>query len=143
MLSADVGEASHDALGLRRSEESLSRLCSLAALAAGIVFVQRVLRPDGRLFTSLKEAAAETRLYRLRHLWYGGALAGLASLLVLSAVGYHYTVVRLVSCLVESILVLELLIVAMAMVNRWLLIVRRRMAITRAQQRRARPAISG
>ena len=143
MLSADVGEASHDALGLRRSEESLSRLCTLAALAAGIVFAQRVLRPDGRLFTSLREASPDARLYRLRHLWYGGALAGLASLLVLSVVGYHYTVVRLVSCMVESILVLELLILAMAMVNRWLLIVRRRMAIARAQQRRIVPASAG
>ena len=143
MLSADVGEASHDALGLRRSEESLSRLCTLAALVAGIVFVQRVLRPDGWLFTSLQAAAPDARLYRWRHLWYGGALVGLASLLVLSVVGYHYTVVRLVSCLVESILVLELLILAMAMVNRWLLIVRRRMAIARAQQRRIVPASAG
>jgi potassium efflux system protein len=143
MLSADVGEASHDALGLRRSEESLSRLCTLAALVAGIVFVQRVLRPDGWLFTSLQAAAPDARLYRMRHLWYGGALVGLASLLVLSVVGYHYTVVRLVSCLVESILVLELLILAMAMVNRWLLIVRRRMAIARAQQRRIVPASAG
>ncbi|MHB8970568.1 MAG: mechanosensitive ion channel domain-containing protein [Pirellulaceae bacterium] len=136
LLSADVGEQSQDTLGLQRAEESLSRLCTMMALVAAIVFVQRVLRSDGPLFGSLKLAAPETRLYRFRHVWYGLALAGLASLLTLSVIGYHYTVIRLVSCLVETILLLELLILAMAMVNRWLLIVRRRMAIERAQQRR-------
>ena len=136
MLSADVGDQSQNTLGLRRAEESLSRLCTIGALVAAVVFVQRVLRPEGPLFHSLKVAAPETRLYRLRHVWYGLALAGLASLLALSVIGYHYTVFRLVSCLVETILLLELLIVATAMVNRWLLIVRRRLAIERAQQRR-------
>jgi potassium efflux system protein len=136
MLSADVGDQSKNTLVLRRAEESLSRLCTIGALVAAVVFVQRVLRPEGSLFHSLKVAAPETRLYRLRHVWYGLAVAGLASLLALSVIGYHYTVFRLVSCLVETILLLELLIVATAMVNRWLLIVRRRLAIERAQQRR-------
>ena len=136
MLSADVGDQSQNTLVLRCAEESLSRLCTIGALVAAVVFVQRVLRPEGPLFLSLKVAAPETRLYRLRHVWYGLAVVGLASLLALSVIGYHYTVFRLVSCLVETVLLLELLIVATAMVNRWLLIVRRRLAIERAQQRR-------
>ena len=44
MLNADVGRQSPSTLALGRAEEALSRLCTIAALVAALVFVQRLLR---------------------------------------------------------------------------------------------------
>lgn len=141
LLNADVSRQSPHVLALGRTEESLSRLCTIGALIVALVFVQRVLRPEGLLFRSLQAAAPDTRLYRFRVVWYGLAFAGLSSLLMLSVIGYHYTVWQLVSCLLRTVLLIEFLFVAGAIVNRWLLIVRRRLAIELAQQRRTQAGL--
>ncbi|MCU0960442.1 MAG: mechanosensitive ion channel [Pirellulaceae bacterium] len=136
-LDAGASRQSNATLAVGRAEEALSRLCTVGALLAALVFVHRVLRPQGPFFAAWEPAHAATRLFRFRHAWYALALGGLTSLLTLSVVGYHYTVFQLGSCVLWTVLLLEIGFVTAAMVDRWLVIARRRLAIERAQQRRA------
>ncbi len=143
MLYADAGSRSQDALGVSHSQESLARLFVLGMLIATSVFVHRTLRPEGQLFRALEVAAPESHLYRLRRVTYTLVMFLLASLLVLAVIGFDFTVARLCKRSFETFLLLELLVVAMSLVQRWLIIVRRRMAIKRAQQRRAQATTQG
>ena len=136
MLSADVSRQAEQALALGRSQESLSRFCAIASLLACVVFVHRVLKPEGLLFRTLKTEAENSWYWRYRYCWYVLAQSVPVSLTLLTVIGYYYTVIRLGSCMLRSILLIEMLIVALAMVQRWLVIGRRRIAIERAQQRR-------
>ncbi len=136
MLYADASSRSQDTLGISTAQESLARFFAIALMITALVFVHRTLRPEGPLFRALELSAPESTLYRLRRFVYGLILFLLGSLLILSLVGYDFTVSRLCMRSFETFVLLEVLIIAMSLVERWLLIVRRRMAIARAQQRR-------
>ncbi len=137
MFYFDAGNRTQDNVAVLPAQESAARLLIIATLITAGVFTHRVFRPGGPLFSSLQEELPPSRLYSTRMASYGLAMLLLGFLLVLALIGYDFTAARLASRLYESVLLLEVLVVIMALITRWLVIVRRKMAIQQAQQRRA------
>jgi potassium efflux system protein len=140
MLYADAGGRSQDTVEISQAEESAARLFILITLVSAALFVHVILRRKGLFCMSLAEEAPHMLLYRWRRSLHTLLMLVLLTLFLLAFVGYDYTVSHLGWQLFQSTLLLEILLVIAAMVNRWLVIVRRRMAIEQAQQRRAQLA---
>ena len=132
-----------DSLGLEKWQASLGRMSFIAMMLLVAIFVQWVLRPTGGLFRHLLADGYQGWFYRSRHLWYGLGLATPLSLAVLAAVGYYYTAHQLAARLRETVYLPLTLVVLGAILSRWVLVVRRRLAIQRARQRRRAPETAG
>jgi potassium efflux system protein len=119
----------------RGFENSLGRMCLIAEFLLVAVFFHRVLRPSGDFFRHVLAYGDDGWLYRFRHIWYLlGVLSPLA-LAGLSGLGYDYTANELAAHLRRTVYVPLALILAAAFLLRWVMVVRRRLAITRARQR--------
>jgi len=129
--------------GLEKWQASLGRMSFIAMMLLVAVFVQWVLRPTGGLFRHLLADGYQGWFYRSRHLWYVLGLAMPLSLAVLAAVGYFYTAHQLAARLGETVYFLLALVVLGAILSRWVLVVRRRLAIQRARQRRRASETAG
>ena len=125
-----------ESLGLEKWQASLGRMSFIAMMLLGAIFVQWVLRPAGGLFRHLLASGYQGWFYRFRHVWYVLGLAMPLSLAVLAGVGYFYTAHQLAARLRETVHFLLALVVLGAILSRWVLVVRRRLAIQRARQRR-------
>lgn len=137
LLIADVSASVEESLALTKSKAALSRLCSLALLAASVVFTHLVFRPQGPLMQAVGNEYPQSRFCLYRTIWYALALAIPLSLIGLASVGYYYTATRLGFRLLLSVLLIEVLLMTLALVRRWLIIAARRIAIERVQRRRA------
>jgi potassium efflux system protein len=122
--------------GIDRWPATLGRIAFMAMMLLIAVFVQLVLRPGGGLFRYLLAGGYRGWFYRFRHLWYALGTATPLSLAVLAGVGYLYTAHRLAARLRQTVLLPLALVVVGALLSRWVLIVRRRLAIQRSRQRR-------
>ena len=123
--------------GANRWYDSLPRILfiTISILTAGFAHV--MLRPNGKLFRAQSIATADSRFYRLRYVWYALVMLLPIWLIVLAVYGFHYTAQRLALRLLQSIWWLQLLLIVWAMTLRWLLIMRRRLAMEMAKERRA------
>ncbi len=137
MLYDDAGSRSGDTLDISRSQVSLARLFVMGVLLAVLIFAHRTLKPSGVIFRSVEAADPASRFYRYRRTIYTTTLLLLGLLLALAVVGYDFTVTRLIQRSFETAVLLEVLTVTLSLLKRWLIVVRRRMAIERAQQRRS------
>jgi len=115
---------------------SLGRLVLIAGLIVFGVLLERLLRPKGAL---MKEFLARRRggwLDRLRYVWYALAVAVPIGLAGAVGAGYYYTAVELGQRLVVTLWLVAGLTVVYGLTMRVLFMVRRRLAIQRAEQRR-------
>lgn len=118
--------------------ESLGRLCFICAMVALAVFTARVLSPRGAFVKPMLREG--TWLERLRFVWYP-VLPGLAlTFAILPLFGYFSSAVRLMETMGASFWFILLVVLVHALLNRWLFIARRRLAVEHA--RKAREAVA-
>ncbi len=118
--------------GLDAYTGTLGRLAFVALAIVSGLFLFRLLRGDGLLPADLGGGGL---LGRTRRAW-GALFVGLPVLcLALSLLGYHYAAVRLFERLLATLGFGTALVLANALLLRWLFITRRRLAIEQARDR--------
>ena len=117
---------------------SMGRLAFIIHMLALAVFVQRLLRPKGPAILAYLSKSRSKILSSLRYFWYTLAVALPIALAVLSQLGYHYTATRLYTQVQQSIFLVITLILIYAILQRWLFIARRAVAIENAKRKRAK-----
>lgn len=125
-----------EAQGLDKWLATLGRMSFIGMMLLLAALMQLTLRPSGGAFRHLLAAGYEGWFYRLRHLWYVLGIAVPLSLALLAAAGYFYTAHQLAARLRETVYLPFALVVLGAVLSRWVLVVRRRLAIQRARGRR-------
>jgi potassium efflux system protein len=116
---------------------SLGRLAFVMAQAALALFVQRLLRPSGGIAWEALRRNPDGWLNRLRYLWYPLAVGLPLLLAVLALAGYYYTALQLTTRLVATLWLILGLLVLNALLLRWVLVARRKLAIEQHKKRRA------
>ena len=117
--------------------ESMGRFAFMAGALALAVFFAIVLRPNGAMVQALLRRSRGSWFGRSRYVWYALAVAFPAALTIAAGLGYYYSALQLQSRLRWSILLILGVLVAQKLTVRWLLLVRRRLAVERAQEKRA------
>jgi len=121
-------------------QNSLGRLSAIAALMLAAVFAHRVLRPAGPFFREMSVVGREGWPYRLRHVWYALGVCVPLVLALLAGWGYYYTCLQLAVRLAQSVCVPLGLAVVGAFFYRWVMVLRRRLAIDRMREKLAAAA---
>lgn len=116
---------------------ALGRLLFMAAMVLLSLFVQRVFRPVGGVLNEFLAYRRGGWLDRLNYVAFPLLVGSPLALAVLAALGYHYTAQQLAARLQGTAWLLVAFMIAGALTLRWLLIMRRRLAIRQARQRRA------
>jgi potassium efflux system protein len=129
-----------EAQSLDARRDSLGRFAMIAAMAALAVFCWQALRPQPREDESETAPGPAPWSYRLRWITCCLTVATPLFLAGIAAWGYYYTAVQLSSRLIQSVWFLQSLSVANAILLRWLLMARRRMALDHARKRRTAQA---
>jgi potassium efflux system protein len=117
--------------------QSLGRLNFMAAMLVLAILVYRVLRPAGGVlygFLAHRRGGWEDRLYQIL---FPLVVASPLALVVLASLGYFYTARQLGWRLQATGWFLVVFSIGGALALRWLLIVRRRLAMRQARRRRA------
>ncbi|HVX12946.1 MAG TPA: mechanosensitive ion channel domain-containing protein [Pirellulales bacterium] len=117
--------------------QAFGRLLFITAMCAMSVFLQRVLRPVGGVlheFSAYHRGSWIDRLHRLAYPIVAGSPLALS---VLAGLGYYYTARQLAWRFHATGWLLVAFLISGALLLRWLLIMRRRLAIRQARQRRA------
>ena len=118
-------------------DNSLGRICFVAAISCFAIFTQRILRPTGGVFQAIIAYQRGGWLDRFRYLWYHSAVLIPASLAALAAAGYYYTAQHLAVRLAATICLLVGAVMLRAVLLRWILVNKRKLAIGEARKRRA------
>lgn len=118
------------------SSASLGRLCFLAVRIYLTWLLHRMLRPTHGLFYALNPAAPSVMHRRLRYLWYLLIVGTSVALAILSIAGYVFSAGELARSLHFSLTLLLGLVIAHAIVIRWLELTQRRLALEQARVRR-------
>ena len=126
-----------DAQGSVRWQNSLGRLTFLALMLLIAVFVHLVLRPSGTLFRHLQAANPDGWFFRIRSAVYWVGIGTPLALGLAAFWGYYYTSLQLTERVLQTVLLALGLVIASALLSRWILVVRRRLAIERMRQRRS------
>ena len=126
-----------------RWRDSLGRLLFMAALLLLGVFNYRIARPMENLFREFLAAKPGGWLERLHYVVVTLVLGAPWALALLAGLGYYYTARQLASRLEETGWLVFGFLVAGALAMRWLLVMRRRLAIRQAQLRRAAAEATG
>ena len=121
-------------------QDTLGRLAFMAALVAVSVFVQIVFRPTGTVIQSVLARHRDGWLDRLRYVWYPILFLAPLALAVLAGLGYVYTAQQLTKRLVTMFLFIGMVGLVHGLLLRLLFVARRRLAIQRAEERRAAEA---
>ncbi|HEY5312702.1 MAG TPA: mechanosensitive ion channel domain-containing protein, partial [Pirellulales bacterium] len=118
-------------------EAALGRLIYIVGLGALTLFAKQAVPP---IYEVLKRQAGHDRLNwleRTHACWYTLGMALPVSLAVIASLGYYYTALQLTWRLQATVWLLLGLLVAHSFLLRWVLLARRRLAITHARQLRA------
>lgn len=115
---------------------TIGRLMFTAHMIALAAFVQRVLRPGGPAISEFARRHAGSLLARSQWVWYSLAVGLPITLSIVSWLGYHYTATELFRRVQYSLFLVVALILLQAMLQRWLFIARRSVAIEDAKRRR-------
>ncbi|MFK7759670.1 MAG: mechanosensitive ion channel domain-containing protein [Phycisphaerales bacterium] len=126
-----------DSGGTESLNASLGRTLFTAEMILLLVFLQRILRPSGKVLCKYLEENKSGWIHRLRYIWYMLVLLLPITFGVLSWLGFHYTAIQLESRFESSLILVLALVVASSMMNRWLYVARRRVAVEDAKRRRA------
>ena len=120
-----------------RWRDSLGRLCFMAGGALFSLFLQRALRPGGSVFEAMLANRRGGWLDRLRYVWYPLIVLYPVVLAVAAGAGYYYTSQQLARRVFGTIYLLVGILVLRALLLRWTLVNRRKLAIEQARLRRA------
>jgi potassium efflux system protein len=120
-----------------RWRDSLGRLLFMAAMLLLGVFNYRVARPIEEMFRGFLAAKRGGWLDRLHQVAAPLLLGAPWALALLAGLGYCYTARQLASRLASTGWLLVAFLITGALALRWLLVLRRRLAIRQAQLRRA------
>ncbi|OYV82254.1 MAG: hypothetical protein B7Z73_17225, partial [Planctomycetia bacterium 21-64-5] len=116
---------------------ALNRLLFVVAMTALSVFLHRVLRPVGGVLHEFRAYRQGGWVDRLHYLAHPLLTAGPLALVALAALGYYYTARQLAWRFQATGWLLVAFLISGALLLRWLLIMRRRLAIRQARLRRA------
>ncbi len=118
------------------AHESLGRACFVAALLLAALFLHRVLRPSGATFRALVANRHGGWIERLKYVFYAVGVLVPVSLAGLAVFGYYYTAEQLVGRSYATLLLVLAVLILDALILRWLLVTRRRLAMDQLRQRR-------
>ncbi len=117
-------------------KESLGRLAFVGVLVVFTFFLARVLSPERGVWHHTIRVRPGSLVSRFRLLWYGGAILAPIALIVLAVLGYYYTSIQLAWRLEVTLWLLLLLVLLQALLLRWLLLAKRKLAIEQARSKR-------
>jgi potassium-dependent mechanosensitive channel len=118
--------------------ESFGRIGTLVVMILMAVFAARVLHPSRGAAANLLREQAQSWYYRLRHSAYAVVVAVPLLLGGLSALGYQYTATELSKRAIgDTLWLITALLLAHALLVRWLWIAQRRLSVEQARKRRA------
>lgn len=118
----------------RRS--TLGRLAFVLGHCARAVFLMRVFRPTGGFFHETIRRSPGGWVDRLRYVWYPTLIGVPIVLAALGLAGYYYTAFQLTLRLQATLWTVLLLVVANAVLLRWTLITRRKLALEQYRKKR-------
>ncbi len=116
---------------------SLGRLVFIVAQIALLVAAVLLLHPTRGVLADRLQSKPDGWVSRLRIFWYPVAVAVPIVFAGLSAWGYHYTALQLEGRLFATVWLVLGLVLANAMVRRWLFVERRRLILEQRRRRRA------
>jgi potassium efflux system protein len=114
----------------------LGLITVVAAIGSIALFIYRMFTPNGGVLAEYLAYRSERLLNRFRKLWVGLLVTAVIGLIVLVLIGYLYTGATLTRDLINTIWLINLLILAHALAIRWLIIISRRLAYQAAIERR-------
>lgn len=117
--------------------QALGRLLFIVAMTSLSLFLHRVLRPIGGVLHEFLAYRRGGWVDRLHHVSHPLLTAGPLTLAVLAGMGYYYTARQLAWRFHGTGWLLVAFLISGALLLRWLLIMRRRLAIRQARMRRA------
>ncbi len=126
-----------EAQGIERWQNSLGRAGFLALMLVVAVFAHLLLRPSGAALRHFRASGDQGWLLRYPRLLHWSTILIAGGLGLAALFGYYYTAYRLGDRVRETVLLVLALTIASALISRWVLVVRRRLAIERMRQRRA------
>jgi potassium efflux system protein len=116
--------------------EALGRLATIVGLLGLTVWTRTLLRSDGVFVQNTIARRKDSWLWRLRKLWVPLVVVVPLALALASGAGYHYTAIQLLSRMLVQAAAIILLILANALLLRWVLLGRRRLALATLAKRR-------
>jgi potassium-dependent mechanosensitive channel len=125
--------ATCDASGVETYRLTLGRLAFIVGSLGLASFLMIVFSPSRGVLAEL--LAKESLAWRLRKLWYAALVAAPVSLAVAAALGFYYTASQVQSRFFTTGLVVLTGVVCYSLMERWLLVARRRIAVQQARQR--------
>lgn len=117
--------------------DSVGRMAFMLLMLVIAWFIQKIMRPGSGVFEETLAAHQGGWLDRLRWLWYPVSVGAPLALAGLAAAGYYYTATQLAWRLAATLDLVLGLVLIHALLLRWLLVLRRRLAMEQARQRRA------
>ncbi|MFO7956512.1 MAG: mechanosensitive ion channel [Candidatus Brocadiia bacterium] len=123
-------------MGDETQRDSLARMAFIVGQLAGAVFLWRILRRRGGVFQELLDRREGGWLDRLRYAWYALAMAVPLGLAAAAATGYYYTALVLTTRLCITFWLFMGLVLLYELMQRWLFVARRKLALEQARKRR-------
>jgi len=120
-------------------KDSLGRMAFVVGMVALAVFAHRTFHPGRGIFEQAIRAHRGGWLDRLRYIWHPGIVAVPAVFASMAVVGYYYTAMELMYRLLETLWLVLVLLLVYSLLVRWLFVIRRRLAMEQARQRREAP----
>ncbi|MEM8757598.1 MAG: mechanosensitive ion channel domain-containing protein, partial [Planctomycetota bacterium] len=115
---------------------TIGRLGFTLSMVAAAWFIAATLRPAGPVLGAWFHEHQKAWATRLGRVWFGLLLLTPALLVLLTWLGYFYTALQLQDRVRLTGIVIVVLILINAMLNRWLFVARRRVAFEDAKRRR-------
>lgn len=126
-----------EALGDDQIAATLGRLAYIAAMACVEVSLYRMLHPSSPVFAALMSDHGEAPfLWRTRWIWASALAFSPIVLIVVSALGYHYTAMHLTGRVAATLGVGFGTVFVTSFLTRWLLVTYRKLAIRRGRELR-------
>jgi small-conductance mechanosensitive channel len=122
--------------------ESLGRLMFFILMAVTTVLIYRLMHPSKGLLQNYLEKHDEGWISRLSGLWFSVLLITPFGMAFTTAIGYMYTAGQLSLLIIHSVLLVFAVIIARALLIRWLNIAQRKLAIEQWRRKFAAQAES-
>ena len=117
-------------------QDNLGFISYSVVMCALAYFFQRILNPKHGVLYGVLKSQPKGWLVRLQKLWYPLAIASPLALVVLASLGYFYTAGVLTRQLIDTLWLILGILVVKALVLRWLMLTRRKLALQAARERR-------
>ncbi|MBN1972196.1 MAG: mechanosensitive ion channel [Sedimentisphaerales bacterium] len=116
---------------------TIGLLIFIAILVAVAIFLLKLLRPSRPLVEPYLKRNRDGWVERLRYVWYPLCLLLPVTFSVLALMGYFYAAWHLYEKLIYTLCLVFMVFVFRALLNRWLIVIRRKLSIIEKQKREA------